>query len=216
MVRTGRVAPYHAAYRDFASITDGQRSSIDELCLLPNDTYICYFCPTSSTDFIPFSDFPLQEDQLYSSAEELYGHVCLYHYPFVHVYQCGYCSNTVAVFPTWSQMANHFHKIHDGLWLHGRQHTSEALVEDLATPRGRALHPGGGKVLYNEKFIPPRRLPRSFPKRTVARQLHAYAWGPWTITLKAVQCVPDLYHYSTRFLIFDKEFQVFGLAYTSI
>ena len=171
------MAPYHAAYRSFAPISEAQRASIIELCRLPNGNFICHFCPNESTDFIPYSDFPLQEDQLYSSAEELHSHVALYHYAFVHVYQCGFCQGTIAVFPTWSQLEAHFYTVHDGLRMCGRVCTPADLVATLAFPEGRSRHPIASRVIFNVMFIPPRRLPFTFPRGTGSSMLLHGALG---------------------------------------
>ena len=110
------------------------------------------FFPETPEDFSQFLDFPIDNENLYSSPEELNGHVCLYHYPFVYGYQCGFCVNVTAVFPTWSQMGAHFHKAHNGLVLSGQATYALSLAESLATPLGRATHLQCAKPIFNEKI----------------------------------------------------------------
>ena len=37
---TGRVAPYHVEYISYGPVTEAQRASIDELCLMPSGNYL--------------------------------------------------------------------------------------------------------------------------------------------------------------------------------
>ena len=109
----GRVSPFHAEYMSCPTLTNTQKALIDALCLLTDGIYMCHFCPDGARGYSAYADSPLREDNVYDSAAELHEHVCLYHYPFVHAYDCGYCEHTVASFP------KHIKRTHDGLFLHG-------------------------------------------------------------------------------------------------
>ena len=213
---TGRVAPYHAPYQSLPTLSEGQTTAIAAVCQLQDGVFLCHFCPDGIMDFAAYADSPLRPDNVYDSAAELYEHVCLYHYPFVHGYDCGYCQVTVAAFPTWSLLATHLQRCHDGLSIQGQAQSGPDLADRLDCPEGRAVHRRCRRPIYNDKFIPPRRLPRSFTLGHVSRSLHAYAWGPWMILLKSIQCVPDLVRYHTRFLTFSRGVRRFKWAFGSI
>ena len=212
----GRVAPFHAAYQSVPTLSDGQIAAIVALCQLTDGIFICHFCPDEIGEYSAYTDSPLRPDNIYDSAQELHEHVCLYHYPFVHGYDCAFCSSTVASFATWSQLGAHLQRCHDGLAIEGQSQTGAELADRLDYPEGRAVHRRSARPMFNDKFIPPRRLPRSFVHGHVSRALHAYAWGPWLILLKSVQCVPDLTTYHTRFLTYSRGAKQYKWAYASI
>ena len=169
----GRVAPFHAAYQSVPTLSDGQTAAIAAICLLTDGIFICHFCPDEIGDYSAYTDSPLRPDNIYDSAAELHEHVCLYHYPFVHGYDCAFCTGTVALFATWSQLGAHLQRCHDGLAIQGQSQTGAALADRLDCPEGRAVHRRSARPMFNDKFIPPRRLPRLFVHGHVSRALHA-------------------------------------------